>query len=177
MGRTCSRRGCAKKVSSARAAAGLSTCAEHGRKLPRGNPTLRRPERRLCKHQGCFARLSGARLEHGLTNCCQHGGPVPAVGHPGLQRRCRAFLDFVQAADGPSQPSIASPLCPRRAGVCPEEQLLNVLLRRRTGLSGEASGWWRSWQPTEVSTSCARRCRQDGTICPSNTAPQCARPS
>ena len=151
MGRICSRHGCNKRVSTVRLARGLYTCSTHGRKLASGNPGLRRPECRICTHSGCKRRLSRDRLTVGVCMCLQHGGPIPWRIRPAQLALFDVFFRFVQSSTHLVAPAInIAPWGPVSRLQPPEEQLLNILLLRRTGLPPHVLGWISTWQPTQL---------------------------
>lgn len=151
MARICSRRGCRKQVSAVRLARGLKTCATHGRKLLSGNPGLRRRECRICTHSGCVRRLSRDRLEVGARMCLQHGGPIPWRIRPAQLARFDVLSQFVLSSTDLAAPAINSaPWGPVSRLQPAEEQLLNILLLRRTGLPQHVLGWKKTWCPDEV---------------------------
>eukprot|EP00439_Symbiodinium_sp_Y106_P077660 s916_g16.t1 len=153
MGRTCSRRGCNKQLSTARMQQGLLTCAVHGRKLAPGNLTLRGPERRVCCKPKCSQRLSDARLQVGIRPCLAHGGPIPGryCHRPDVIRRCSVFAQFAQDSQHLAEPNLhIAPWGPLSTEMPAEEQFINVLVLRRTGLRTADIGWIQDWRPDQL---------------------------
>ena len=151
MVRKCSRSGCNRFLSQARLRRGLNTCAIHGRRLKRGNPTLNRPERRLCSQLGCCRRLSNDRIQLDIDKCLRHGGPVPGRQSASLGRRALAFSQFVQKSSHLAAPSLqAAPWGPLSRDRPAEQQLLNIVVLRRTGLQPQDLGWLTDWRPAEL---------------------------
>ena len=94
------RRGCNEELSKARARRGLLTCAAHGKKPARGNPALRRPERRVC------CQLNAVRLQVDVRTCVVHGGPIPGRHCSDLARRFNVFAQFVRDSQHLAEPNL-----------------------------------------------------------------------
>ena len=107
-----------------------------------------------------------------MKTCWRHGGPMPGRVSTALARRLAVLEAFAGHLTDPAPPSLhVAPWGPLPRDRPELEQLLNVLVLRRTGLSSSVLGWLTEWQPERLLNLLCKRAMRGWTQLP---LPHCA---